>query len=358
MVVARLDDLRDTTEKLLEKTSATLGGAPPRPNPKALAHHVFGPYEDLVFEKRRLVTPPRELAEAAAHAARALSAHVSAVANLEEIARVARGTAPSQQAAKEPVVDPRTGRREAGPEDGGGPVGGPDEIAKRRFELVRDFVSELQDGCVRLRPAAGALRLEARMRLVKRFQEAAEAALSIFDQIITEVPTLMGRSRALPSCVACNRPLPTRQRREKPAMIENPPLAREPRPPLTEVQQLLASKGPEMPRPLSAPGTRRRDEDIIQSRSAKDLRRAAAPPPEAVPGSHSVGSDATAFLRQRAEYDAAEAKRELRRQQEYLAAKHADALDLSAPPAPRTGFRATKRVNMNRPQSAPRGGRR
>jgi len=51
--------------------------------------------------------------------------------------------------------------------------------------------------------------------------------------------------------------LPTKIQREPRRDDPAPPPPRETRPPLTEVQQLLASRGPELPRPLSASITRR-----------------------------------------------------------------------------------------------------
>ena len=54
---------------LREKSAATLGGPPPRPDPRAVAVDVVGPYEELVFQKKRVVKPPTEFADAAAWAA-------------------------------------------------------------------------------------------------------------------------------------------------------------------------------------------------------------------------------------------------------------------------------------------------
>ena len=85
---------------------------------------------------------------------------------------------------------------------------------------------------MRLRPQAGALRLEARVRFVRRFHEACDSALSVYDQVIAEAPTLMGRSSKLPACVACNRPLPTKIQREPRRDDPAPPPPRETRPPL------------------------------------------------------------------------------------------------------------------------------
>ena len=256
MYRGRIDDVHESLMGTQAKLPKALGAAPPRPHPQRLVERVFAPYEDLVKEKGRLVTVPSELAYAAAYAAKALSDHVAAAANLEEIARVARGTAAYQLPSATVEYSERTGRSFTETQVSG-LNGGPDGIANRRIELVREFVRELQDACVRLRPQAGALRLEARVRFVRRFHEACDSALSVYDQVIAEAPTLMGRSSKLPACVACNRPLPTKIQREPRRDDPAPPPPRETRPPLTEVQQLLASRGPELPRPLSASITRR-----------------------------------------------------------------------------------------------------
>ena len=185
MYRGRIDDVHESLMSTQSKLPKALGAAPPRPHPQRLVERVFAPYEDLVKEKGRLVTVPSELAYAAAYAAKALSDHVAAAANLEEIARVARGTAAYQLPSATVEYSERTGRGFTSTEVSG-LAGGPDGIANRRIELVREFVRELQDACVRLRPQAGALRLEARVRFVRRFHEACDSALSVYDQVIAE----------------------------------------------------------------------------------------------------------------------------------------------------------------------------
>jgi len=387
MVIARLDDLRDTTDMLREKSAATLGGPPPRPDPRAVAVDVVGPYEELVFQKKRVVKPPTEFADAAAEAARALASHAAAVANLEEIARVARGGARDATAPADVVFDAATGRSVN--QAGGTLNGGPDEVARRRKELVDEFVAELVDGCVKLRPSAGALRLEGRVRFVKRFQDAAEAALSIFDQVIADAPTLLGRSKALPSCVACNRPLPTKARRPAPPKRDDRPA---PEPP-AGVEKLLASKGPDMPRPLTAPPGSKREEErkpvMSASERALKILHAHLPQTQTYGAAdvdanstndqssysrnsgpqyyddavrtydHRVGDNTAAFLEQRALHDAEQARRASSKQARAQAKLDAGALDPANAPAYQRGFRATKRLpgKAQRPQSAPRSGR-
>ncbi|KAH8069675.1 hypothetical protein JL720_11981 [Aureococcus anophagefferens] len=259
MVIARLDDLRDTTDMLREKSAATLGGPPPRPDPRAVAVDVVGPYEELVFQKKRVVKPLGEFADARRR--QRARVHVAAVANLEEIAR-----------------------------------------------------------------------------------DAAEAALSIFDQVIADAPTLLGRSKALPSCVACNRPLPTKARRPAPPKRDERPA---PEPP-AGVEKLLASKGPDVPRPLTAPPGSKREEErkpvMSASERALKILHAHLPQTQTYGAAevdnnstndqssysrnsgpqyyddavrtydHRVGDNTAAFLEQRALHDAEQARRAQRPQ--------------------------------------------
>ncbi|KAH8053306.1 hypothetical protein JL722_9529 [Aureococcus anophagefferens] len=221
-------------------TSPRRRSGPAAGRTRAVAVDVVGPYEELVFQKKRVVKPLGEFADAAAEAARAAPRRGRREPRGD---RAGRAGARDATAPADVVFDAATGRSVN--QAGGTLNGGPDEVARRRKELVDEFVAELVDGCVKLRPSAGALRLEGRVRFVKRFQDAAEAALSIFDQVIADAPTLLGRSKALPSCVACNRPLPTKARRPAPPKRDERPA---PEPP-AGVEKLLASKGPDVPGP-------------------------------------------------------------------------------------------------------------
>lgn len=167
---------------------AEISGLPGRPHPAELDATVVAAYEEYAWSSRRVGYLPRELADTAACAARALGRHAAAAANVEELARLA------------------SGRRD----DDNDCTVGPDAIAERRQQIIAEFIDELKATCTKARPTAGALRLEARARFLKRFASAAEAALTIYDQVIADAPTLFGRKRALPACVACNRPLPTK----------------------------------------------------------------------------------------------------------------------------------------------------
>ncbi|KAH8073071.1 hypothetical protein JL721_3047 [Aureococcus anophagefferens] len=318
MVIARLDDLRDTTDMLREKSAATLGGPPPRPDPRAVAVDVVGPYEELVFQKKRVVKPPGEFADAAAEAARARP-HAAAAANLEEIARVARGGARDATAPADVVFDAATGRSVN--QAGGTLNGGPDGRAAAQ-ELVDEFVAELVDGCV-----------------------------------IADAPTLLGRSKALPSCVACNRPLPTKARRPAPPKRDERPA---PEPP-AGVEKLLASKGPDVPRPLTAPPGSKREEERkpVMSASERALKILHAHLPQtqtygAAEVDNNSTNDQSSYSRNSGPqyYDDAVRTPGPRR-------NSTRALDPSNAPAYQRGFRATKRLpgKAQRPQSAPRSGR-
>lgn len=181
-------ELAGDVAELRRSIHAELSGLPGRPHPAELDVNVVAAYEEHAWCNRRVGYLPRDLADAAACAARALGRYAAAAANVEELARLA------------------SGRRD---EDNDCNLGA-DAIAERRRQLIADFIDELKTTCTKTRPNAGALRLEARARFLKRFSSAAEAALSIYDQVIADAPTLFGRKRALPACVACNRPLPTR----------------------------------------------------------------------------------------------------------------------------------------------------
>ena len=226
--------------------------------------------------------------------------------------------------------------------------------------------------------------------------DAADAALSVFDQVIADAPTLLGRSKALPSCVACNRPLPTKARRAPPpprTTASQNTTAPERDPP-EGVEKLLASKGPDIPRPLSAPPGGRVKEapeatkmSMTASERALRILHAHLPQPNAygpaevdanstnstatgsvsVPSAkldhadrvvaHRVGDNTAAFLQQRARYDAEVARSDMNQLARQQAHQNAGALDPNNAPPHHRGFRATKRLPTKRPQSAPRSGR-
>lgn len=198
-------------------------GLPPRPTPSQLDEQVLAQFEDMAWNDRRVSNLPSGLADAAARAARALGRHAAAKANVEELSRLASD------------------------DDGSDVMCGPDEISARRDALVTGFVDELKAVSAKSRPNAGALRLEARARFLRKFALAAEAALSVYDQVIADAPTLLGRKRALPACVACNRPLPTKLKHGRSMTHEDPTT-------YSQVAGLLAAawKGPQQPsRPLT-----------------------------------------------------------------------------------------------------------
>ena len=66
-------------------------------------------------------------------------------------------------------------------------------------------------------PNAGALRLEARMIFLGRIIDSVDAVLSKHDQVLVPASTRLGRVRAgIPTCVACDRPLRSRGRKQTP----------------------------------------------------------------------------------------------------------------------------------------------
>lgn len=63
-------------------------------------------------------------------------------------------------------------------------------------------------------PDAGSIRLEARTRYIGRVIDTIDAALSKHDQVFIPASTRLGRVKAsIPTCVACDRPLTTKGRR-------------------------------------------------------------------------------------------------------------------------------------------------
>ena len=159
------------------------------------------------------------------------------------------------------------------------------------------------------------------------------------------------------------------------------------------VEKLLASKGPDMPRPLTAPPGSKREEErkpvMSASERALKILHAHLPQTQTYGAAevdanstndqssysrnsgpqyyddavrtydHRVGDNTAAFLEQRALHDAEQARRASSKQARAQAKLDAGALDPSNAPAYQRGFRATKRLpgKAQRPQSAPRSGR-
>ncbi|KAJ8601524.1 hypothetical protein CTAYLR_008010 [Chrysophaeum taylorii] len=175
--------LGDAMRNQLEDIRDRIDAAPPRPDPARVAETVSGAYEGRPGRERE-ARPARRVAPR------------NPRGDLREGARAARGS----------ESKPRTARA---PRDDRATECGVDAVAERRSEIVAAFIADLRAACVAQRPHAGALRLEARVRVCKRFATIVDAALSVYDQVVSDAKTLLGR---VPVRVACNRPLPTKHR--------------------------------------------------------------------------------------------------------------------------------------------------
>jgi len=124
------------------------------------------------------------LAEVAIFSAEA-ARYISEMANLEAIERIfAAGANPKQ------------------PENF--------DIDLRRASLLSALQNDFLDQIRAARPGPGAPRATARDLFMLRLIESIDAALSKCEAVVTLAQTSFGRLKALPTCVACDRPLPTR----------------------------------------------------------------------------------------------------------------------------------------------------
>ncbi|CAM9541282.1 unnamed protein product [Phaeothamnion confervicola] len=116
------------------------------------------------------------------------AAFVAATADCEALSRLVAGANPDELAYSE-------------------------EVATRRAELVQEFGTEFM-AAVSAGDAGvpGALKREARQRMCKKLIEAIDAALSKHDQVLIAGNTRFGRVKAIPHCVACDRPLRSKGR--------------------------------------------------------------------------------------------------------------------------------------------------
>jgi len=89
-----------------------------------------------------------------------------------------------------------------------------DDIALRRTALLESLRDNLERAIDELSPQPGALRLEARMKFLARVVDATDVALSKHDQVLVPATTRLAKTRtAIPTCMACDRPLRNRERK-------------------------------------------------------------------------------------------------------------------------------------------------
>ena len=125
--------------------------------------------------------------------ARAMGLYIAETANLEVLERIFLGPRPEDPLRTELSVE------------------------ERRLQLVTEVKQEVLTECA-VSPApkkfrsAGAPKSQGRDRFVLRLMEAVDVALSRYETVVTLAHTRAGRIKALPTCMACDRPLPMRAR--------------------------------------------------------------------------------------------------------------------------------------------------
>ena len=86
---------------------------------------------------------------------------------------------------------------------------------KLHCNQLNSLKSELGIALEAVYPDPGALRLEARTKFLARLMDATDVALSKHEQILIPSESRLGRIKAnIPTCVACDRPLRSKQRQD------------------------------------------------------------------------------------------------------------------------------------------------
>ena len=111
-----------------------------------------------------------------------------------------------------------------------------EDIAAIKKEMVDEFIGKLWKQASTVRPTvAGTICAQARDRYFQKVNTVLEMAMSKHDQVVVPGLSLHART-SIPTCVACDRPLPTKKRigelvRESESVIANAKLDPSPRPP-------------------------------------------------------------------------------------------------------------------------------
>ena len=141
-------------------------------------------YEDLCFFRNFNVPFPDDFLPQVAAFATEAARYVAEAANLEGLELVFAGPQPEEQYF---------------------------DAGSRRTALLEELRQDLVEAANTLQPKPGAPRASAREKFIVRLMEAIDVALSKYDAVVTTIArTCFGRIKALPTCVACDRPLPTR----------------------------------------------------------------------------------------------------------------------------------------------------
>jgi len=150
-------------------------------------------YEDLACRLNFSPPFPETAPHLVATFATSMAKYITDVANHEALERVFRGPQPEI------------------------PINTEASVEERQTDLMEQTRKELYFEASVSRPeAAGAPRESARRKFLTRVMETVDAALSKNSTVVMLAHTRFGRIQALPTCVACDRPLPTRSRKEAP----------------------------------------------------------------------------------------------------------------------------------------------
>ena len=147
-------------------------------------------YEDLACEQNFSPDFPDHLPTEVSIFATAIAHYVAETANAEALERVFAGSNPDELVYAEV------------------------QLESRRDALRAEVRNEMTEEVSLLRPGTGTARLSARQKFIGRMMEAVDVALTRFEAVVTLANTRFGKVKAIPSCVACDRPLPTRLRRD------------------------------------------------------------------------------------------------------------------------------------------------
>ena len=147
-------------------------------------------YEDLACDQNYSPEFPEHIPTEVSMFANATAHYIAETANAEALERVFAGANPDELVYAEV------------------------QLEARRTALRAEVRAEVAEEAAILRPNTGTTRLSARQKFIGRMMEAIDVALTKFEAVVTLANTRFGKIKAIPSCIACDRPLPTRLRRD------------------------------------------------------------------------------------------------------------------------------------------------
>ena len=181
-------DIREAEFKLQQVAREATLVVLRKPEPRVIVEQC-AVYEDLCCMQKFCPPFPETVAPVASNWVTSAAHYIAETANNEALERVFAGANPEELAYVE------------------------DELEARRVELREQMRVEVLREAAKVRPSTGALRVEARGKFCVRLMEAVDVALTKYETVVTLTNTRFGRVKAVPTCVACDRPLPTRQRK-------------------------------------------------------------------------------------------------------------------------------------------------